>query len=153
MVINQFQEKYFFLSNFYPCFITIDEMTYPSVEHAYQALKTFNLEQRKIISFLETPGQAKKAGRRVELRDDWELVKDEIMMRCLKEKFSNQFLKEKLLETNDEILVEGNIWHDNYWGSCFCSRCGYNGKNILGKLLMELREKYKEEKENGFFSN
>ena len=51
--------------------------------------------------------------------------------------------KKQLLETGDEELIEGNRWHDNVFGSCFCPKCGDKGQNMLGKLLMELRDKLK----------
>lgn len=52
-----------------------------------------------------------------------------------------KILKKKLLETGDAELIEGNYWHDNTWGQCYCPRCKNKiGENHLGKLLMKIRE-------------
>ena len=145
-MINKFEGKYEFLSNFYPSRITIDSVSYPTVEHAFQAAKTRSFLKRIEISKLDTPREAKKAGRQVELRSDWETIKDQVMYDCLKEKFKIKELKEKLLATGNEELVEGTTWHDNYWGNCSCEKCrNIEGKNILGKTLMRLREELRNE--------
>jgi Lar family restriction alleviation protein len=74
------------------------------------------------------------------LRDDWEYIKDEVMEKLLKEKFSTPCLKQKLIETKGNKLVEGNVWHDNYWGDCKCHKCkNKKGLNKLGKILMKIR--------------
>lgn len=145
-MINKFEGKYEFLSNFYPSRITIDSVSYPTVEHAFQSAKTRSFLKRIEISKLDTPREAKKAGRQVELRSDWETIKDQVMYDCLKEKFKIKELKEKLLATGNEELVEGTTWHDNYWGNCSCEKCrNIEGKNILGKTLMRLREELRNE--------
>ena len=52
----------------------------------------------------------------------------------------NNDLREKLFKTGDLLLVEGNYWHDNYWGDCFCDKCkGRKGENFLGRILMNVR--------------
>jgi predicted NAD-dependent protein-ADP-ribosyltransferase YbiA (DUF1768 family) len=80
-------------------------------------------------------------GRKVQLRPDWEKVKEYYMELGLRLKFENPSLRQKLLETGSDELIEGNSWHDNEWGSCYCARCqNIAGKNKLGKLLMKLRE-------------
>jgi ribA/ribD-fused uncharacterized protein len=89
-----------------------------------------------------TPGEAKRMGNRVILRSDWEDVKVDIMTEIVFRKFTqNEKLKKKLLATGDMELVEGNYWHDNIWGDCYCDKCkSTNGQNILGIILMEVRE-------------
>lgn len=140
-MIDNFHGEYRFLSNFYMTPIDYEGIVYPSTEHAFQAAKTFNHEMRVFISKLATSGQSKRQGRLVELREDWEQVKDNVMLNILRIKFSDQSLKRRLINTGLEPLIEGNTWHDNYWGSCECSKCGkHMGKNILGKLLMQVRE-------------
>ena len=80
-------------------------------------------------------GQAKRLGKRVELRPDWEDVKIDIMRQVLKSKFTqNPELKAKLIATGDAELIEGNNWNDRFWGVC-----NGKGQNHLGRLLMELR--------------
>ena len=145
-MINKFEGKYDFLSNFYPSQITIDSVSYPTVEHAFQAAKTRSFLKRIEISKLDTPREAKKVGRQVKLRSDWETIKDQVMYDCLKEKFKIKELKEKLLATGNEELIEGTTWHDNYWGNCSCEKCkNIDGKNMLGKTLMKLREELRNE--------
>lgn len=153
-MIDSFRGKYFFLSNFFPCVIRYREVSYRSVEAAFQAQKVSAAipdEARKGLQrrFSDlSPDQAKRLGRRVELRPDWESVKDGIMRELLSVKFGSGKLREWLLATGDEKLVEGNTWHDNYWGSCICPRCRNRGRNELGKALMALRQAFRDEYRN-----
>ena len=124
-----------FLSNFYPCAITFSGITFPSVEHAFQAEKTLDMEIRKKIAKASTPGKAKSIGRKVKLRFDWEAVKDIIMLTCLQQKFAIPKFRRALLATGDAKIIEGNNWGDVYWGVC-----NGIGKNKLGKLLMQIRQ-------------
>lgn len=140
-MIAEFDGKYAFLSNFYPSIFTHDGIEYPTVEHFFQAAKTLDIKEKKAIAAAATPGQAKRMGRKVQLRPDWEKVKEYYMELGLRLKFENPSLRQKLLETGSNELIEGNSWHDNEWGSCYCTRCqNIAGKNKLGKLLMKLRE-------------
>lgn len=137
--IDEFKGEYAFLSNFY----FIDVMGYPSNEHFFQAQKTTDKKIREQIKNLLTPGQAKRMGRKIKLRPEWNEIEFRIcaMYKGLIAKFKNEELKQKLLNTGDVELIEGNIWHDNTWGSCFCPKCkNIKGENYLGKLLMKLRE-------------
>lgn len=146
-MINAFDAENAFLSNFYPSPIFVDGIMYPTVEHAFQAAKTLDFDVRAQISKLSTPGKAKRAGRTLNLREDWEEVKLDVMRDCVDEKFTNPILKEKLLKTGGHVLVEGNTWHDNFWGSCMCDRCRGQGRNELGKILMKLRAELREEED------
>lgn len=141
--IGNFDKSHRFLSNFWRCDLEIAGMVFPTAEHAYQALKTESLEEREAIRLLSTPGKAKRAGRQVTLRSDWKLVRIVSMKSVLWKKFRwNSELRERLIATGDIQLVEGNVWHDNYWGNCTCDKCdGIRGKNWLGRLLMQVREK------------
>lgn len=133
-MIDSFQGQYRFLSNFYPCTIVYEGIEYQTTEHAYQAAKTLDIERRKYISQLETPGHAKRAGKNVKLRSDWENVKSQVMYDICKLKFSKPQFAEKLKGTGSQELVEGNTWNDTYWGVC-----RGRGKNTLGKILMQIR--------------
>lgn len=142
-MIDKFEGKYAFLSNFYPSPIEvwIDEevhLTAPTAEHVFQYLKTPSEEEGIDILMAQTPGQAKRLGQKCLLRKDWEEVKDHAMLSVLRAKFANPELKEKLIATGDVELVEGNHWNDTYWGVC-----NGIGKNMLGKLLMQVREEIK----------
>lgn len=139
-MIVEFDGDYAFLSNFYPSTIYHDGITYPTNEHFFQAMKTLDISERKAIAAAETPGLAKRMGRNVKLRSDWEKIKVDVMRLGLILKFTDAELAEKLIATGDEELVEGNWWHDNTWGNCHCTACSRKGgRNLLGMLLMELR--------------
>ncbi len=136
-MIGPFSDEYFFLSNFYPCRFTYKYMDYTSAEHAFQAAKTTNYEDHRYVSTAISPNEAKRRGRNVKLRDDWEYNKNRIMYDIVYAKFSqNPELKKKLLETGDEELMEVNWWGDTYWGV----NSIYQGLNKLGKILMKVRE-------------
>ena len=112
-IINRFDGKYAFLSNFSLSPITFEGITYPTVEHYFQAMKTLDLDMRRTIAAAATPGIAKRMGRKVHLREDWERVKDAYMKNALRAKFQDPKLKAKLLATGDTYLEEGNTWHEH----------------------------------------
>ena len=144
MIIDKFENEYAFLSNFYPSPVQENGITYPTIEHYFQAQKTTVPFERVAIANAATPGQAKREGRRITLRKDWERVKDDVMLQGLRLKFAIPELAEKLLTTGDAELVEGTTWHDNIWGNCSCPQCeDIPGENRLGKLLMQVREEIK----------
>lgn len=130
--IDSFDGKYAFLSNFYPAPVNFDGMLYPNNESAFQAQKC----PARRAEFLNiTPGQAKRLGRKVELRPDWESVKDDVMRAiCICKFAQNPHLAGMLVATGDAELIEGNYWHDHYWGVC-----NGTGQNKLGKILMDIR--------------
>ena len=138
--IDNFKRDYYFLSDFHPSYVMYEGDIYPTVEHAYQAAKIAERKSRQFFTTLPTPDLAKYHGRRVELRPDWEQIKDKVMYDILRDKFSRDPNKANLLATGNRPLIEGNNWHDNYWGICNCEACGGQGKNRLGKLLMQVRE-------------
>ena len=140
--ISNFDGEYRFLSNFYNSPIEKDGIVYPTNEHFFQAMKTLNIEERQMIAEAETPGEAKRMGRKIGLRPDWEEVKYPVMKEGLRLKFfTHKNLAKKLIDTGDAWLIEGNYWHDNTWGDCSCPRClTIDGKNWLGTLLMEIRD-------------
>ena len=124
-----------FLSNFCLAQVFHDGIDYPTTEHAFQAAKTLDFHQRYEISKIETPGQAKRAGRKVQLRPDWEQVKNRIMWELTVLKFTNHpNLKKLLLATGNAELIEGNTWGDTYWGVC-----NGVGENHLGFILARVR--------------
>ena len=140
-MIEFFDGVHRFLSNFDYSPVHAFGRTFKTLEHAFQFAKTNNLEWQNQIANAPTPSQAKHLGRRCPLRSDWNQIKDQVMKDLLAIKFSNVLLKKKLLLTKGCILIEGNTWHDNYWGDCHCSKCiSIKGKNKLGRFLMELRD-------------
>ena len=130
----------FKFSNFQMVDITIAGVSWPSVEHYYQAMKSADPAEQSRIRKLPKPYQAKTKGRKLTMRPDWEEVKEEMMMTALRVKFTHPDCRQSLLSTGDEEIVEWNHWHDNYWGCCECQKCkNKEGMNRLGHLLMQLR--------------
>ena len=122
--ISEFRGEYYFLSNFYSAPVTYNGMCF---EAAFQAAKC----PERMTEFCRlNPSEAKRLGRRVKLRGDWEAVKDTVMYEICKAKFSqNPDLADKLAATKDAELIEGNTWGDSIWGVC----------DRLGKILMRVR--------------
>jgi ribA/ribD-fused uncharacterized protein len=137
MAILEFKDS--FLSNFYPCRkFQYYGFVYTDVETAYQASKAVHESDREYIAASFTPGEAKRRGKQVEIRSDWEKVKVNIMTSLLQIKFSDPELRVLLDSTKGMILEEGNTWNDTFWG--VCPPGSGNGLNMLGKLLMEIRD-------------
>ena len=145
-MIDRFEDQYAFLSNFYPCTILYKGVIFPSLENAYQAAKYSGEDALNVYQEFAgfTPGKAKRKGRKLPLRNDWDMVKLEVMEELLRIKFSDEGLKQQLISTGEEELIEGNYWHDNFWGCCSCEKCGNRGMDNLGKLLMKLRSEYRD---------
>jgi hypothetical protein len=141
--IRKFNGDFNWLSNFSPHHFRDEDGTlWRTVEHFYQAMKTADgIEQAKIWSAL-TPGQAKRMGQKVTMRNDWKYKNIEVMCDGVTWKFfQNKDIQKLLISTKDYKLTEGNTWHDNFWGDCECSKCkDKQGENWLGKILMMVRE-------------
>ena len=137
-MIKEFRGKYYFLSNFSNSKFTLNGITFLNGESAFHSFK--DIKSQSEFANLD-PFTAKRKGRKVKLRHDWEDIKDDIMYKVVKAKFEqNVDLKEKLLATGDEYLEEGNTWNDTYWGVC-----KGRGKNMLGKILMKVRLELKKQ--------
>lgn len=136
-VIDSFQGDYRWLSSFEPVDVVFEGEIYPSVEHAYVAAKTLDRDTRKTIAALSSPGAAKRAGRSLKLRPDWEQVKLDVMEKLVRQKFQHVRLRRLLMSTVGMEIVEGNTWGDTFWGVC----CGV-GENHLGKIIMKVRAEW-----------
>lgn len=140
--ICRFRDEYLFLSNFYLAPVTYRGLTYQNNEAAFQAQKCLTREEQLPFTTLR-PNEAKRLGRQVALRPDWEDVKLQIMEEIVRAKFTqNPELKEQLLATGDLLLMEGNTWHDLYWG---VDSKTWEGQNHLGEILMQVRREFREE--------
>ena len=126
--------EYQFLSNFARVWVDLDEWSYFSVEHAYQAAKTLDKKQRKIIFNTVSPGEAKRLGSALVLRQDWHAVKLKVMEDLLRQKVNTEPFKYKLKLTGEAYIEETNWWGDTYWGVCKGV-----GDNHLGRLIMKIR--------------
>jgi ribA/ribD-fused uncharacterized protein len=133
--ITSFSGPNRFLSNFWPAIVHLDGVDYPTVEHAYVAAKTLDTIKRAEVHRAATPGEAKRIGRKLQLRPDWDDVKVQVMADLLRQKFAHPALRDMLLATGNAELIEGNTWGDRFWGQCPVGV----GENHLGRLLMELR--------------
>jgi ribA/ribD-fused uncharacterized protein len=141
LIVGSFRGSYRWLSNFYPSEIRTARGVYATAEHAYQAAKCADPEEAAQIRAAATPAVAKKLGRRFRLRPeaaspDWRIF---VMGQVIARKFAqNPDLAQRLVDTGDAELFEGNTWGDRFWGVC-----DGIGKNHLGLLLMAEREHLK----------
>ena len=140
--ITSFSGQYSFLSNFYLQRILYDGNWFPSVEHAFQSMKMLpaervnsNINFRAFQSPSVTPGQAKRLGRKVTMRADWDEIRQIVMETLVSKKFDYMDLRALLIETSPAELIEGNTWNDTFWGVC-----NGVGENHLGKILMKRRD-------------
>lgn len=136
-MIREFQGNKRWLSNFAPVKIQIGGLTYPSVEHAYMAAKSDDPRWKKFCTDgKNTAGQVKRASRNRQLVAGWESKKLEVMAECIKQKFSQEPYKSKLIQTGTKRIQEGNRWGDKFWGVCLKTN---KGKNHLGEMIMSVR--------------
>lgn len=134
--IFYFEGVHGFLSNFAESKIELSGHSFQNGEAAFQSFK--DLSRMSEFATIR-PNQAKRLGRQVNLRADWEQIKDSVMYDVVLAKFSqNDDLKTKLLATNERLLVEGNWWKDKIWGVA-----EGKGDNRLGEILMRVRKELK----------
>lgn len=142
MLIDSFSGKYAFLSNFSKTRVSVFGFEFPTAEHAFQAAKSTKIADLQAILVCGTPTLARRYGRKVELRPNWEEIKVDVMRQVLAAKFAlGSELAKKLIKTGGAHLVEGNKHGDEFWG-CVTSAQGntpWQGMNQLGILLMERR--------------
>lgn len=140
--IKGFFGDFRWLSNFHVSDVYYEDVLYPSSENAYQAAKSIDPKIReKFINI--TPSESKKLGRKIEMRDDWDDIKFKVMFDICLNKFTrNKELQQKLINTGEKYLEETNYWNDQIYGVC-----NGIGKNMLGKILMDIRQKLI----NGYF--
>jgi ribA/ribD-fused uncharacterized protein len=140
-IIDNFHE-YSFLSNFSPNRVWFDGILWPTAEHAYQAAKAASPFQREKILECKTPGEAKRKGRSIIIRNGWDDLKLRYMFAIVKAKFEQDpGLKKMLRDLTDYWLIEGNDWGDQFWG-CVKVNGEWVGKNHLGIILMDIRDEF-----------
>lgn len=130
-------------SNFSPHGFEVDGVRWPTSEHYFQAQKFAGTPHVEEIRQARSPMIAARMGRARArpLRPDWNEVKDDIMRDAVRRKFeANDDIRGILLSTGDAEIVEKTT-RDYYWG---CGTEG-TGKNMLGKILMEVREELRGE--------
>lgn len=149
-MIKLFRGTYEFLSNYYdPCPVTYRGLTYRNSEAAYQAQKCRFEDKKELFTDL-SPDEAKGFGKRIAIVPGWDDIKAEVMREIVHAKFSQHpELAERLLATGEQELVEGNFWHDNFFGACGCPACrDLPAQNWLGLILMDERYKLRMEAAN-----
>lgn len=139
--IKSFSRNYDFLSNFYDTPVDYNSITYQNSEAAFQAQKTLD-ETERLLFTNAAPNVAKRMGRKLKIRDDWNEVRVKVMYEVVSAKFKqNLLLAARLLETGDTHLEEGNTWGDTFWGTV-----NGVGENNLGKILMQVRQEINSKK-------
>lgn len=108
--------------------MTYKGIKYPSVECAYQAQKTDSITLKHKFASISSK-EAKKLSHQIKSPADWHDRNVQIM---------TDLLRQKLLDTGDELLIENNYWNDTFWDVC-----NGVGNNMLGKLLMQIRAEIK----------
>lgn len=134
IMIKSFRGEYRWLSNFYNCDVELWGFKFKTVENAYQASKSSNIDDWYKMVNCKTPFDAKRLGRKILIREDFDFIKINIMDHLLRQKFQDPYFKRKLIETGDQLIQEGNQWGDTFWGVC-----NGIGHNNLGKLIMNIR--------------
>lgn len=164
--IGSFQDT--FLSNFQPVPVEMDGITYPTVEHAYQrakfdidALATLSQERREeVLALLSErgfprtveqlptifsdpeikPGTIKRVADLLRTYDlvgeNWDDKRVDSMIDLLMQKYQHPDLARQLQATGEKVLIEGNTWDDTFWGVT-----DNKGRNMLGRIVMNIREK------------
>lgn len=138
------RDKYGCFSNFSRHSVKLDGRIWPTSEHYFQAKKFLSWDEQELIRNAPSPSDAANLGRsrKRPLRKDWEEVKDDVMREVVRAKFNqHEDIKQILLSTKNAYLVEHTV-NDSYWGDGGDG----SGKNMLGKILMEIREELRLEK-------
>ncbi len=136
--IDRFMNEFHWMSNFSFHEVDYAGRTWRTAEHAYQAMKTLDENQRENMAEIDLPGDAKRYGRAVTMRVDWDDVKLDVMDDIVRSKFrQHPDLQAKLAVTADIPIEEGNTWQDTFWGVCAFTG---EGENHLGKILMRIRD-------------
>lgn len=161
-IISPFRGEYAVFSNFSKYPITLWDTNFPTTEHAYQWRKTIDPLDQNSVLFKEqigtskatglpvlftiptTASEAKAAGKNVALRPEWNEEFSIITMTeiTIAKVIQHPYVKQKLQDTGESLIVEGNTWHDNFWGDCTCGlkdECKAEGRNNLGKVWMKVR--------------
>lgn len=141
MLIDRFEGRYGWLSNFHQRTVRFGGADWGSVEHLFNASKSLDRTEREHVRAAPTQGEAKRRGRRVTLRPRWdEQVRYDVMRMTVRAKFEDPELRDRLLATGDALLIEGNRHHDQHWGDCNCDEHrAWPGRNALGRTLMAVR--------------
>jgi ribA/ribD-fused uncharacterized protein len=125
--------------------LVIENFTYPSVEHYFQA-KKFQYSDEPYLEKVRAAPISNKAHEMGTNRDggiirpDWDAVKFDVMFEANMDKFSqNQELRQRLISTGDRKIFQ-KIKGDTFWSN------NDGGRDLLGFILMEIRNRLKDKK-------
>jgi ribA/ribD-fused uncharacterized protein len=135
--IDEFRNANYFLSNDSPSPVVFERVRYPTVTHAFAAARTLNETDRRRIAGIESPAEAQREARKLEVRPDWGKVQDPIMLALVRQKFQTEREKSRLQGTGNATLIHGNTLGDQTWGK---DRKSGQGDNKLGNILMKVRD-------------
>ena len=136
-------KDYGFLSNLYKQSLVFENVVFPTAEHAYQYGKFRDEEVKHWAMMAPKPHLLAILAHGLfswDIVKDWSKIKVDRMYEVLEVKFSEPELREKLLATDNAILIEDSKT-DSFWG---IGKSG-KGKNMLGKLLMKVRKELKKQ--------
>lgn len=139
-MVSIFREKYFFLSNEYLIPIKQKEHVYKSAEHLYQTASCVKRSDQEKIREAATAKSAKIIGKFAKKRPHWDVDKVRTMEKVLRFKFQKSKMRKLLRETDGMELINQNYMHDMFWGVCGCTLHQRKGMNMLGKILMKIRD-------------
>jgi len=138
--ITRFEGFYSFLNNDNPYRIKLGDLEYPNITSAYYASLTTDYDQMLELTTL-TPKEAREFSLRISYKENWNLLKVSIMEELLRIKFNpDSALFRLLLDTQDSQLKFYNDHGDIFWG--INSFSPDEGKNVLGGLLMNIRDEH-----------
>lgn len=140
-MVSIFCGDYFFLSNLYLVNLKLKDHVHKSAEHFYQAVKCAEKSDREKIHNVSSPKSAKILGRYLKERHFWDVDKVRIMEKILRLKFRKKKLRKLLQMTGNKVLTNQNFHHDTFWGVCGCTKHQRTGLNMLGKIIMKIRER------------
>lgn len=139
-MVSIFRGQYFFLSNEYLANIKYLKFIYKSAEHLYQSVSCEKRSDRDRVRSAETGKSAKVIGKYVKKRAHWDVDKVKAMERTVRLKFHKKKLRKLLRATKGMELINQNYMHDMFWGVCGCTLHQRKGLNMLGKILMKIRD-------------
>ena len=132
--IRGFFDQFRFLSNFHVSPCHYNDHCYMSTEHAYMAQKATNREDMVYIATSPNPIEARRRGKTIKLREDWDDIRLDVMYKANLSKYKDPIMRRRLQQTGNRYLEETNWWNDKFWGVC-----NGQGQNNLGKIIMRVR--------------
>lgn len=132
--VKNFLGPFYFLSNFYPVVVVLDDIEYPTVEHAYIAAQNDSMYFKYLIKEAPSVQVAREIGRFTKIRSNWSEISHNVMYNLLVQKFNQPDFQQELCKTGTRKLVGTNSWDKTYWNVTPSDE-----PSRLAVLLMEIR--------------